>query len=68
MVMAVRASMFGQTGVDEPQRIEQFGSGSERAADSGYAGPLVQSQRRRNVEHFVDLGSGRLGHPPAGVG
>ena len=40
----------------------------EEYADARYARPLVQRQRRRNIQHLFHRGFRSLGHPAAGVG
>ena len=67
-VMAVRAAVARQAGEHQAQTVQEFRSGAEGAADAGHTGPLVQRQRGRHVENFIDLGLGGLGHAAAGVG
>ena len=66
--MPIGAAVAGQTGVHEPQAVEQLGPGAKGAADARHAGPLVQGQRSRNVQHLVHARPGGLSHPAAGVG
>ena len=66
--MPIGAAVAGQTGVHEPQAVEQLGPGAKGAADARDAGPLVQGQRSRNVQHLVHARPGGLRHPAAGVG
>ena len=66
--MPVRAAVAGQTGEHQPQTVEQLRAGAEGAADAGQAGPLVQSERGRHVQHLVHVGLCGLRHAPPGVG
>ena len=66
--MAVRAAVARQAGEHQAQTVQEFRSSAEGAADAGHTGPLVQRQRGRHVENFIDLGLGGLGHAAAGVG
>ena len=67
-VAALRAGVAGQAGVHQPQAVQQLGAGAKGAADAGHGGPLVQGQRRRDVQHLIHGGLGRLCHAAAGVG
>ena len=66
--MPVGAAVAGQAGVHQPQAVEQLRPRAEGAADSRHAGPLVEGQGRRDIQHLVHIRPGRLGHPAAGVG
>ena len=66
--MPIGAAMAGQTGVHQPQVVEQLRPRAERAADSRHAGPLVERQRGRDVQHLIHIRPGRLRHPAARVG
>ena len=67
-VMPVRAAVACEAGVHEPQAVQQFRAGAEGAADARHARPLVQRQRRRDIQHLFHRGFRSLGHPAAGVG
>ena len=67
-IMPVRAAVAGQAGEHQPQTVEQLRAGAEGAADAGHAGPLVQSERGRHVQHLVHVGLCGLRHAPPGVG
>ena len=66
--MPVGAAVAGQAGVHQTQAVEQFCPRAEGAADSRHAGPLVEGQGRRDIQHRIHIRPGRLGHPTAGVG
>lgn len=66
--MPVRAAVACEAGVHEPQAVQQFRAGAEGAADARHARPLVQRQRRRDIQHLFHRGFRSLGHPAAGVG
>ena len=66
--MPIGAAVAGETGEHQPQAVQQLGSCAEGAADTRHAGPLVQRQRRRDVEHLIHLCLGGLRHTAAGVG
>ena len=67
-IVPVGAAVAGQAGVHQPQAVEQLRPRAEGAADSRHAGPLVEGQGRRDIQHLVHVRPGRLGHPAAGVG
>ena len=67
-VVPVGAAVAGEAGIHEPQTVQELCPRAERAADAGHARALVQRQRRRNVQHVIDAGSGGLRHPAARVG
>ena len=60
--------MAGETGIHEPQTVQELRARAERAADAGHARPLMQRQRRGDVQHVIDRRSGGLRHPAARVG
>jgi len=66
--MPVRAAVACEAGVHEPQAVQKLRAGAEGAADARYARPLVQRQRRRDIQHLFHRGFRSLGHPAAGVG
>ena len=67
-VVPIGAAVAGQAGPHQPQAVEELRPGAEGAADARHAGPLVQRQGRRDVQHLVHVRPGRLGHPAAGIG
>ena len=67
-VVAVGAAVRSEAGKHQPQTVQKFRSGSESTADPRDPGPLMERQRGGNVKNFIDLGLGRLGHSPPGVG
>ena len=66
--MPVRTTMVGQSRKHQAKAVEQFGSRAEGAADAGNTRTLAQCQRGRYIQHFIDLRSGSLRHPPPCVG
>ena len=66
--MPIRAAVAGQAGVHQPQAVEQLRPRAEGAADPRHAGPLVEGQGRRDIQHLVHIRPGRLGHPASCVG
>ena len=67
VIMSVGTAVAGQPGEHQPQTVEQFGAGPERAADPRHAGTLMQSQRSGHIKNFIHLRSRRLSHASAGI-
>jgi hypothetical protein len=64
----VGAEVFGQSGEQQTQDVEQFGRGAEGTARTRNVGPLTQGQCGRDVPDAVDGGLGGVRHPAPGVG
>ena len=60
--------MTGQAGEHQPQAVEQFRAGAERAADAGQRRPLMQGEGRGHVQDLIHGRAGCLGHAAAGIG
>ena len=67
-IVPVRAAVAGKARVHEPQGVQKLRPGAECAADAADARPLVQRERRGDIEHLVHGGARRLRHAAAGVG
>ena len=67
-IMPVGTSVAGETGIHEPEAVEQLGSGAEGAADARHARTLVERKGSRHIQYLVHIRLCRLGHPPSGVG
>ena len=65
--MSVRTAVASETREHQTEAVQQFRSGSECAADSRNARPLMERKRGGNIEHFVDDGFCRLGHAAARI-
>ena len=66
--MSIGAAVAGQTGVHQPQAVEQLCPRAEGGADAGNAGTLVEGQGGGNIKHLVYMGLRGLGHTPPGIG
>ena len=66
-IVSIRAAMAGKPGIHQTQAVQKFRSRSEGTADTGYAGTLMQCQRRRYIKYLIHLRPGRLCHTSAGI-
>ena len=67
-IMPVRTTVICQSGKHQAKAVEQFGSRTEGAANAGNARTLAQCQSGGYIQHFIDLRSGGLRHPPPCIG
>ncbi len=66
-IVTVGAAVTGQPREHKSQAVKQFRHCTEGAAYTGNAWPLVESQRRRHIAHFIHHSPRRLGHTAARI-
>ena len=66
--MSIGTFVAGETGIHEPEAVEQFGTGAEGAADARNTRALVERKGGRHIQYLIHIRLCRLGHPSSGVG
>ena len=66
--MSVGAAVASEPREHQAQAVQKLRGRAEGAAHPGDSGPLMQSQRCRDIAHFLHLRPTRLGNAAAGIG
>ena len=67
-IVAVGAAVACKARIHQAQAVQKLRTGAEGTADAGHTGPLVQGQRRRDIEHLIHFRACGLGHAPPRIG